>query len=306
MATAPATARILTARRRPDRDNWFIAAVMEDWWEAYVESGQLTRDFAIEGSRIRASWAGQCAKRIAYEVYGVEHSNPTTVADAWRFNIGSMIHDHIQRFAIAKFPGTEVEVKVRIGEMGSGHADLVVKRPGEERDFIIAVELKSVGGYKFKQSVGREGPAASAVMQGALNAAAMDPQPDEMMVVYFSLENFSPAEFAKRSYLTSHYNRFAAQWTYPREDYLQIAADELRRLEKIVKLVDDHGPGAVPRIVPDPDLPPHLVTEPLKGNYTITEGRDRGAPGWTWHCGYCPFRAKCADDLVADTPAVTS
>lgn len=301
MATAAATARILTSRRKPDKDNWFISAVVEDWWKAYVEAGNMSRDFALAGSRVRASWAGMCAKRVAYAVYGVEETNPPTVPDAWRFNIGSMLHDHIQEVVQRKFPGSAVEVKVKIGEHGSGHMDVLVKRQDGEVERTISVELKTINGFGFKQAVGQEGPKAPHVMQGALNAAAMDPPPDELMIAYFAMENISPGQFKKYPGLTSEYNRFAAQWTFPREEYMQVAEDELRRLNRIVELVDESGPGAVPRIIPDPNLPPHMVTVPLKGTYVITQGPSRGAPGYTWACGYCPYRAKCADDLDTAT-----
>ena len=302
MATAAATAAILTTHRRPDKDNWFIAAVVEDWWQDYVDSGKLERDFAIPGSRVRASWAGMCAKRIAYEIHGVEITNPKTVADAWRFNIGSILHDHIQGFVQKRFPDSLVEVKVQIGEHGSGHMDVLVSRKDGEVERRISIGLTTVNGFKYKQLVSREGPAHEAVMQGALNAASMDPPPDELMIAYFSLEVISPKQFLTMRGLTSEYNRFAAQWTFTREEYEQIARDELHRLNRIVALVDEHGPGAVPRIIPDPDLPPHIVTEPLKGNYVITQGSGRGAPGWAWQCGYCPFKSKCADDLDAEAP----
>lgn len=301
MATAAATAEILLSRLRPDRDNWFIASVVEDWWNAYVEAGNLHLDFALPNSRFRASWAGQCAKQVAYQVHGVEPTNPITVADAWRFNIGKMLHEHIQDVVQRRFPGSLVEVKVKLGEHGSGHMDVLVKRQDGSVERTISVELKTINGFGFKKAVQKEGPRVTAVMQGAINAYSMDPRPDEMMIAYFSLEVVSPNEFRRMSGLNSEYNRFAAQWTYSKDEYSVIAKQELERLERIVRTVDKVGPAGVPRIVPDPRLGPHLVTNPAKNVLEITQGRDRGREDFCWHCSYCPFKAKCVEDLEEST-----
>ncbi len=290
---------ILRSRKRPDNDPWFIAPVVQGWWENYQDDGQLDKPHALPGSRVRASWAGMCARRIAYGVANIEETDPTTVADAWRMNIGTLLHDHIQKAIIKAFPGSEAEVKVPLlGGVGSGHMDLMVKMPDGKR---ISCEIKSVNGFGFKKMVSSsnpEGPRLSYMLQAALNAAAMDPLPDEMVIAVFSLECISPSEAQKNS-IRSEYGRFSAQWSFTQEEFLAIAAEESARLNRIVELVDESGPVAVPRIIPDPTMPSHVVIRPDRGLLALKgeNGEDIGT-GFTWHCGYCSYQTRCSEDNV--------
>lgn len=184
------TALIIHNHRTPDPDPWFITPVINEWYDRYLGDGNDTRDFAVEGTRWRASWAGDCSRAIAYRLEGAEVTNPVTVADAWRFHTGSMLHDAIQSVILKRWPNSEVEVKVRIGDDGSGHADCLVVLDDGTR---VAVEIKTIGLTGFKTStLGKsksalpEGARVSAILQGALCAASMDPQPDQMVVAYFA------------------------------------------------------------------------------------------------------------------------
>lgn len=302
MAIASPTARALRAHVRPDEDNWFIEPVVADWWQAYIDGGNLEKEFAIKGSRIRASWAGSCAKSIAYHLAGVEISNPPTVANAWTFNLGTMIHDHVQAQIEKRYPGARSEVKVGIGEHGSGHMDMWVTRPDGRT---VSVEIKSINGTGFRRMLDAqkpEGVRVKYVLQGALNAAHHDPQPDELLIAVFSLECMSPTVATKNG-ISTEYRRFAAQWSFSKEEYIAIAQDELRRLERVVELTDKHGPAAVPRVIPDPALPLHLVTNPSKGILTTTDSNGNvNGTGYTWHCAYCPFQDFCDNDSRNVTP----
>lgn len=299
MSTAAGTALAINRHRLPDPDPWFVKEVVQEWYEEYSSHEGEGREFALPDSKWRGSWAGSCARQIAYKVAGVEETNPTTVADAWRFWVGKWLHDLVQQVVVRKYPGSEVEVKLRLGEEGSGHADIKVVTPEGK---IVAVELKSINGTGFKMSVigktararNPEGARVSAIMQGALYAYAMDPKPDELMVVYLSLELVSGSQ---QAHLTDEYSRFAAQWTFSRDEYEQIARDEIRRMERIVKITERSGPHAVPRVIPDPNMAPHRVTNPRSGVVTLVD--DDGSPiGYdrTWMCGYCSHQDKCARD----------
>lgn len=303
MSTAPGTAVAIWNHRLPDPDPWFVKEVVQEWYEEYSSHEGEGREFALPDSKWRGSWAGSCARQIAYKVAGVEETNPTTVADAWRFWVGKWMHDLVQQVVLKKYPGSEVEVKLRIGEDGSGHADVRLVTPDGR---VIAVELKSINGTGFKIAVvgktARErqpqGARVSAIMQGALYAYAMDPQPDELMVVYFSLELISGSQ---QAHLMDEYSRFAAQWTFSKEEYTTIALDEMRRMERIVKITERSGPQAVPRVIPDPFLAPHRVVNPRSGELHLIDdegnkiGRDR-----TWMCGFCGFQEQCARDRDAE------
>lgn len=297
--TSHQTAMILNAHRHPDTDDWFVRPVVEAWHGAYVAAGNDNRAFAIDGTRWRASWAGDCARAIGYRVSGAEPTNPVTVADSWRFNVGSMLHDHIQGVVLNRWPNSQVEVKVRIGDDGSGHADCLVVTDDGER---VAVEIKTINGTGFKAStIGKakgnlpDGARVSAILQGALCAASMDPPADKMVVAYFALENIST--FAAKN-LPSEIRRFAAQWTFTRDEFMAIAADEARRLDRIVQITSKLGPAAVPRIIPDPQLPPHRVANPATGLLHIInpETGDYLRSDRTWMCDYCGHREQCIDD----------
>lgn len=281
------------AQQKPDRDNWFIEPVVAGWWEEYVGGGNMQKDFALPGSRFRASWAGDCSRSLAYHLAGVEETDPPTVADAWRFNIGTLLHEHVQATVERAFPGSSSEVKVRIGTDGSGHMDMLVVKPDGKR---VSVEIKTVNGFGFKKMVGEEGPRIKYVMQGALNAAAMDPIPDELVIAVFSLECMSPGE-ARKHGLNDEYRRFAGQWTFDQETFLPIAERERNRVEAIMAKVDAEGPTSVRRIIPDPSLPRHVVINPDKGLLELRDARGEAVGlGHTWHCGYCPFQTQCCED----------
>ena len=305
MSTAAGTALAIHKGRRPDADAWFVKDVVDNWYEEYRALEGEGREFALPESKWRGSWAGSCARQVAYHVAGVEETNPTTVADAWRFWIGKLLHDKVQEQVMAKYPGSTIEGKVRIGEGGSGHFDILVVTPEGKR---ILIELKSINGTGYKMSVlGKaarerrpEGARVSAIMQGAMYAASLDPLPDELIVAYFSLELVSQQN--AMHYLADEYQRFASQWTFSQEDYLVIARDEMRRLDKIVAITERSGPGAVPRIVPDPNMPPHRIRNPRSGLYDIIDietgdviGKDRA-----WQCAYCSHQDQCATDADAE------
>ena len=298
-----ATAHIINQRRTPDRDDWFIEAAVSQFWDRYRNSESFDLPMALPDSRIRASWAGMCARRIGYSVAGVEESNPTTAADAWRFNVGSMLHETIQEVIVARFPGSTIEVKVRLSEIGSGHIDVVLTKPDGKR---VVVEIKTINGFGFRRMFGRdgEGPRYGGIVQGALNAAALDPPADELMLVVFSLEVMSSVQ-AQKLGLMSEFKRFAAQWTYTRDEFMAIANEETIRLRRIIELVDQGDLQYVPRIVPDPSLPPHEVINPSKGTIAIKNHEGvRVAVQSTWHCNYCGFQDHCQRDFDREQAAI--
>lgn len=297
MATRASTKRIFDTRRLPDDDPWFIVPVVEDWYREYVAQGLTEKAFALPGSKVRASWAGDCAHAVALHVAGVEPTDPPTVADAWRFNIGTLVHEQVQAAIEKAFPGSRSEVKVRIGEHGSGHMDLWVVKPDGET---WSVEIKTINGTGFRRSTSRRDPEGVRIkyaMQGALNAYSHDPQPDHLLIAVFSLETMSTKE-ADKNLLPDEYSRFAAQYTFTRDEYTTLALDEIARLERIVTVTEERGSDYVPRLIPDPFLPHHKVRDPRKGLLSVLDDNDREIGiGHTWHCGYCPFQSHCCEEM---------
>lgn len=283
----------------PDDDHWFIKPVVKAWWDQYVAGGNTERPMALPDSRLRASWAGDCSRAIAYHLAKVEESDPMTVADCWRANVGTLLHNYVQEAIIEAFPGSAAEVKVRFLDVGSGHMDLLVERWVGGRLIRSSVEIKSVNGFGFKMMTHPrkpEGPRIKYIYQGALNAANMDPPPDELVIAVLSLETVSPKEAQERGF-TSEYQRFSAQWTFSQEEYMAFAVKEQNRLARIIEIFDAEGHLRVPRMVPDPRLPRHVITRPDKGLFVVKDdmGNDIGQ-GSTWQCGYCSFQSQCDRD----------
>lgn len=270
----------------PDAEPSLAPKLAEAWAKAFDNEGD--KPMATPEARIRHSWAAMCARAIGYNVTGTEPSQKLTVADHWRFGIGTSVHEKWQDVIVEAFPSAQVEVKVAIPEVPSaGHVDLWLE---DEKE---AVELKSINGFGFKMAIGArgaaEGPRKSAVVQGALNAKALDAQ--NMKVVYLSLENLSPRELEKVG--TEEWQRFAAEWTFPRDAWEPIADQEIDRFQKILKVVDDGG--LPPRAIPE--LPKGArIVDPAKGAWTVETSDGIVASGSTWQCGYCPFQSLCCDD----------
>lgn len=300
------TAYILSTRKAPDKDDWFVAAAVDQFWQDYQNDGKLQLATAFPDSRIRASWAGNCARQVAYGVAGAEETDPVGAADAYRFAVGTLVHETVQQIVLNRFPGSESEYKVRISDLGSGHIDIrLVIKEGDEIVRRINIELKTINGWGYRRMFGinGEGPRYGGVIQGAISAAYCDPPPDEIILAVFSLEVTSPREAAKLG-LKGEYKRFAAQWTYTKDEYMALAQEEIARLRRIVQLVDNGDLHLVPRIIPDPSLPPHEVINPLKGTIR-TRDHEGVANGQrtVWMCGYCRYQSRCQSDFEKEESA---
>lgn len=295
----------------PDTQSKY-ASLLAQAWMSHVDIEE--KPHAVEGSTFRHSWAGSCSRQIGYKIFSTPVSNELSVADHWRFGLGTIVHERWQEILKEVWPGCEVELKVTIPEIdSSGHIDAVIRDAEESNPpFVTCLELKTIGGFGFKKSIGArgkaEGPRSSSIIQCALNAYAVDA--DEMVIVYLAVENLSPRELAKIG--VEEWRRFAAEWTWSRDEFLPIALAEIDRWRQIKSLVDA---GALPsRSIPDPELPPgSLVVDPLRGGWQLTEVMSSiDAPGQkgtfsklidagtTWHCLYCPFQQRCAADLEAE------
>lgn len=278
----------------PDKGAKYAPVLAQAWAD---ELGDTSLEFSVPESRIRHSWAGNCARSIAYEVIQREAgedlvTEPLSVADHWRFGIGTAAHEKWQEVMQTLWDEAQIEVTCSIPEVpSSGHIDLVMR--DDERK-LVAMELKTINGFGFKMAVGArgeaEGPRSSAVTQGALNGYSLGA--DEVVIVYLSLENLSPRELAKIG--TEEWQRFSAEWTIPKDVFMPIAEREVKRFKKILEVVD--AEALPPRAIPD--LPQGArVSNPATGAWLQFD--NEGAvinSGSTWHCAYCPFRSRCIAD----------
>lgn len=286
----------------PDAVARFMPKLAEAWHAKYLADGNASREFAVEGTRFRASWAGSCTRRLAYDMLGYKPTNPTTIADSWRFGIGSLVHEEVQKVMLDAFPGASVEVTVDLRDVdldGSAHVDIVITQ--DIPRWVTVIELKTISGYGMKMAIGArgtaEGPRTNAILQGALTAYALDA--DELVIGYLSLENLSPRELTKLGPHKTEVDRFAAEWTFTRDEYQPLAQAEIERVNAVMATVDA---GLLPlRMIPD--LPAGAqVTDPAKGMWQVRDAA--GAvldAGNTWVCpSYCGHRDRCiADGAIA-------
>ncbi len=282
--------------RTPDLLPEYASAVAMGWYQQYLRAGKDELAMAVEGAQYRASWAHSCLRELQYKITKVEETDPASVADAWRFDVGHAVHDMVQDGIEAAFPNAKREVKVdlrTLGIPGAAHLDLLV----EDDDGIrTAVEIKSINGFGFKMAATNfngppEGPRKSAVVQGALSAMALDC--DRLKVMYFSLELLSPSVAAKAG-LNGEVGRFVAEWTYERAEFEALALAEVDRVKGVM------GHIALRQLAPrwEPEMPLHArITDVTKGTWyeTDEEGRVTGS-GRTWKCDYCSYRTLCAEE----------
>lgn len=302
-----------------------VNQLAEQWFREYQDSGEDEAPSMVAGARWRASWSGGCAREVQYKirerdaqvrlneltadpflgddqerieiaerVLATAPTNPNTIADAWRFSLGTMVEKALEPTVQAAFPGANFQAKVTIDDFGSATVDMVITEKGVE-DFITVVELKTVNGFGFKMMAtnfkgAAEGPRHSALVQGAVSAKQLNA--DRLIIGYLSLENLSP-DLAK-SMGVDEVGRFTAEWHYTPEEFIPIADKEMRRVKAII--VNEDAGALVPRSIPE--LPTGArITNPAQGTWTVLN--EDGAivlTGKTWHCGYCSQRERCIKD----------
>jgi hypothetical protein len=251
---------------------------------ANEEAGEKPKAFP---TLFRHSDAGKCARALWYSASGVERSEVMDLPGEMVMWYGSTIHAEWQAALCEAFPGAEVEVPVRHHYDGtdpglcSGHVDAVIKA-----EFgTVVVELKTKGGFGFNQAVGLDrqryamkepnGPGAPAILQGSLNAMALDA--DVLVVGIIGLEAVSRQLAGKLD--ISPEARIMAEWHYSREEYEPWACEELNRLERIATEVAENYPSS--RVAVGDDF---------------TKVRlDPNAARVDWRCTYCSYLDTCKE-----------
>lgn len=291
-------ARTRLAQGSPPDENPDILLMLMDAWRSRDEA-ERTRPMSNDEARVRHSNAGRCARAIGYWLTGVTPSNPPSEADFYRFAIGRQMHDEWQKDQIAALTAAgwthlvpEATCTIEWGgrTLTAGHADLFGITPNGER---VMFELKTVNGFGYKNILGlgsdAPGPRSSDLVQGALNAFAMECS--RLVMVYLAMELVGPS--VARRHDLSEIARFGCQFSYYTPDYVPIAEAELNRLLDIVDTVEL---GQTPaRRIPDPSLPiSHEIINPLRGTWQVEADGFITDSGTTWQCNYCPFQDHCA------------
>lgn len=298
-----------TAPKLPSRNPFILRPLVESWWKRYQDSGKDTLALALpEAGPYRASWAGtRCDRALYYKLAGVETTEKFTVADQWRMDAGSMVHEQLGA-VYAVMPGDwrmEEAIDLRtIGIPGSSHGDVVEWVDGQAR---TVVELKTINGFGFKSAAsnfkgGAQGPRWGHVIQALLSAAALGA--DRIVIAYVSLELISPDIAARTTVngtsddeLLREMGRFAAEWHLTVEDLRPVLDHEVARIQRIVAFTETELLPA--RELHDPEYADGAVVfNPNTGAWTATSP-DTGtitATGTTWACRYCAHRTRCIED----------
>lgn len=306
----------------PDENPRFIQALAQKW-SADKDDDKPT----ALGTRVRHSDAGACARKIAYVAAGIPKSDPMDLTGVWNTSLGTLLHEqwqdaakaHVEAWAAEKYPNhtvtVEVEPKVGHDDLDdSGHVDLVITvhqggawhsvpdtdanpSGGEYADdLVIVYELKTIGGYGFKAAIGKvrkgtpaEGPKTEHILQAALSGLARGA--DEIVIGYLAKECISVNQGKDLTEL----DRFAAEWTFTRDQYEPLAEAEKARVNGILKLLDDKQELAA-RKFPMGLIPVGAeIVDVDKGRWE-TKDRDSRVTdtGTFWACGYCSHRSLCA------------
>ena len=296
LSTLPADDRTADDGRTPDPTPRFVG-VLAAAWAANIDDNKPT----AHGTRIRHSDAGKCARALAYTAADVPRSDPMDLTGAWNVTLGTKLHEAWQEALHAAYPDAEIEVKVRHDDLdASGHIDAVIRADGRT----IAYELKTIGGYGYKAAVGKarrgtpaEGPKTEHVLQAALNGVGVDA--DEIVVGYLAKECISVNQATGLDEL----GRFAAEWTFTRDEFEPLAAAEKARMNGVLALLDEEGLLAA-RKFPAGLLPAGAeIVDPAKGRWEArdSDGAIVDAGTW-WACGYCPYRTVCASTSAGRIP----
>ena len=175
----------------------------------------------------------------------------------------------------------EVEVKVsHRGDLSSGHIDAVIRDPELG---VIAYELKTKGSYGFDRAIGLnrkaykrqepEGPGTSAIIQGALNATAVEA--DLLIIGVIGLEAVSKQLASRVGF--GPLDRVMAEWHYSPAEFGPWAEAELQRMEEIRQIIDAGS------------LPPRVAIGDSFAPVRLDPSSERA----DWRCVYCRFRSVC-------------
>lgn len=147
---------------RPSRTPQVVNALAEAWFKKYQEGDPDNKPHAIPGTTFRlSSTSNRCDRQAYLAMAKVPRSNPNTIADSWRMNLGQMVHTGLQTEIAELGDGWRSEIVVdlnAIGINGSGSLDLVRfvnNRTGEPMqlfDSRLDLESADEGGREYRYS----------------------------------------------------------------------------------------------------------------------------------------------------------
>ena len=256
---------------------------------------------AVEGTRWRASMAGNCLKQIAFYMTGTPRTNDLTAPDYYRMQLGTDMHTRIETALAERNPTWEFEKKIDlrpIGIDGSGTSDIW------DPDTRTVIEIKTINGFGFKKLAAwnnATGPRTSHILQAGLYGTALGAE--RIVLMYLNQELISPGEASKNG--LADVERFITTFEIPMADIVDMLNQEMARLQFVQQTLDDPDGGlnAVPRY--EPEMPVGArITDPMpssgKAVWVKTDGSLVTQTGNTWRCDYCAWQAACALSTVEE------
>lgn len=260
-----------------------MGAKTHERWKAEREAKPFTS--SVAEPHATGSQAHSCARKIAFNAFGVRRSEPEREWNVVVFKIGQRVHDFIQQTLVEEFgASTEVRVDMRPLAYVTGYADaLVPMHPLTAEAGNTVVEVKSMAQYAFDLATGVKGnspgPKLEHIAQGAMYGLKLNAK--WLWIIYYGKDKGHTAE-----------------WLLGMDDPLeqfdgltprQIAEAEVERLAVILKEGNDGK-------LPPREIPGFgVVVDPLIDN--------RNDPNYCWNCAYCDWRTTCAsakDDATLD------
>lgn len=254
----------------------YAKILVEEWARLAQERGTLKH--AVEGTTMRHSMSGKCARQIHYYLtVGDEGiTNPFDLPAYWSTGLGTAVHGWWQDALQRAFPQAELEKVVHLPSAdSSGHVDAWL--PDEK----IAFELKSINGFGFKKiQEDDNGPRYGDFVQACINAYALEAE--RMVLIYLSLEAISRQRAGKRN--IDEVGRIAKEFHYTPDVFVKVAEKEIERWQAVRERGAD-----TPRAIPDPEVPVgSRVIDPTTGR--LSSG------GYAWQCAYCSYQDLCASE----------
>lgn len=223
--------------------------------------------------RLRGSWAGQCARKIGFELLAFAPDLETEGKSLRVFRAGDDCHDLIQS-ALVKYHGIEIEKPadwwpaLDLGCNLDGFGPIDDKKTG--------VEIKSMAPFGFEIATGQRrrdelpGPKFEHVLQSGLGSLAPALEADQLWIIYLDKATSDIADWI-----------IPVDMPLPHLDdrtVRDLVDNELRRMAGILSRIDA---GELPRAV----IPEYGVVQnpPAKGS--------KGQP---WACRYCAFQPTCS------------
>lgn len=284
----------------PDPKPRYTYALAEGWASEHLDE---MADAAIPELPYRMSMAAnRCDRQAVYHMRRTPQTNPITIADLWRFSIGTAVHDRFDQIIPQIFPNAVAKSVVdlrNIGVEGSARPDMLIYADDTET-VLDVIEVKTAGGFKFKKKATNfkgvaEGPDYAHIVQAAVPALSLDAQRD-VVIVYFALENLSPSLAQK--YTDSEIGRFSAEWRYPRDVWEPIARAEVARIQRLMAWLDLKGTPT--REIHDWAVPDGAIfTDPARITWQQFDMNGNVVQiGTHWSCDYCSYRDVCIADGV--------